>query len=136
MKSKSDGGVPSISQIRRDYRRLMQDVNPLETFELRRAGMLDAHVERVVTEVNRAWRGSMDGSARPSGETREAAWERMVSSLPSPPVEPPALTRCPCLCLDASDGDVRREVRQLVESVRGNLREIRGRISILERRRG
>ena len=136
MESESGEAVPSIGQIRRDYRRLMQDVNPLETFELRRAGTLDAHVERVVTEVNRAWRESIGGSARASGEAREAAWERMVSSLPSPPVEPPALTRCACLCLDASDGDVRRDVRQLVESVRGDLAEIRGRLSILERRRG
>ncbi len=134
LKSKAQP-VPSIGQMRRDYRRLMQDVNPLETFELRRTGMLDAHIDMVVTELNRVWRGGIPGSAT-FAEARGIFWRQMVASLPKAPLSPPPLTRCPTLCLDADPHDVLCDVRQLRESVRGDLREIRGRVSALRKRRG
>ena len=127
--------MPSIAEIRRDYRRLMKDVNPLETFELQRTGMLDAHIEFVVTELNLVWRGGIPGSAT-FAEVREAVWRQMVASLPKPPLDAPPLTHCPSLCLDADPHDILCDVRQLAESVRGNLREIRGRVSALRKRRG
>lgn len=73
----------------------MQDVNPLETFELQRTGMLNAHIEFVVTELNLVWRGGIPGSAtfgrcgRLSGDRwwrrcPSHPWTRLADALSEP----------------------------------------------------
>lgn len=128
------GAEPSTDRVRRDYRRLMRDVNPLETHRLRQAGALEAHIERVACDVNRILRGAAGVPVRSPAEAREAAWRHMVSSLPNPPAQPPSLTQCPCRCLDADNAEVHADVRRFVESARGDLRSIRRRVAAHRRR--